>query len=416
MRALFALAAMAARLALAADPEDEAALRLADETVTKVERRGDWRLAVEAARAQTTQGGGIPDAWVDRLSFDATYDSTLAPGWRAVFSDRIDARWRDAAARQENVNTLREAYVSWQPRPDALADAGRINLRYGVAYGYNPTDFFRAGAVRSVVSIDPASARENRLGSVMARAQALWTQGAVTALFSPRLARQPTDDGWSADFGATNHRERWQLAASQRIAEDLAPQWIVHGEAGRSPQAGLNLSMLVNDATVAYVEASAGRSQSLVAQALMRPEDEAFRARLSFGATYTLPSKLTLTLEYEHNGAAPDAAQWDALRRGSPLDYGRYRAFVSDQQETATRGRVFFRAAWQDALVNHFDLTSNDFHNPIDGSRQYGIEARYHWKHVDAAVQWQLRTGAQRTEFGGIGTLHSWQALVTWFL
>jgi hypothetical protein len=416
MRALIALAAMAARLAFAADPDDEAALRLADETVTKVERRGDWRVFAEAARAETSQGSAIPVARVDRLSLDAIYDSTLAPGWRAVFSDRLDARWRDALARQENVNTLREAFVSWQPRPDAIVDAGRINLRYGVGYGYNPTDFFRAGAVRSVVSIDPASVRENRLGSAMVRVQALWTQGSATALYSPRLVREPTTDGWSADLGATNRRDRWQVVGSQAITADLAPQWIVHGEAGRSPQAGLNLSMLVNDASVAYVEASAGRSASLVAQALLRPEGEAWHTRLSAGATYTLPSKLSFTLEYEYNSAAPSAAQWDALRRASLLEYGGYRAFVSDEQETATRSRVFFRAAWQDALVNHFDVTSNDFYNPVDGSRQYGIEARYHWKHVDAAVQWQLRSGARLSEFGGLGAQHAWQALVTWFL
>ena len=46
---------------------------------------------------------------------------------------------------------------------------GRINVRNGAALGYNPTDFFRSGALRSVVSIDPNSLRENRLGTVMLR-------------------------------------------------------------------------------------------------------------------------------------------------------------------------------------------------------------------------------------------------------
>ena len=56
-------------------------------------------------------------------------------------------------------------------RPDTLIDLGRINVRNGVALGYNPTDYFRAGAVRAAVSVSPASLKENRQGSVMLRGQ-----------------------------------------------------------------------------------------------------------------------------------------------------------------------------------------------------------------------------------------------------
>jgi hypothetical protein len=45
------------------------------------------------------------------------------------------------------VNSLREAYLSWQPEGgNMVMEFGRINLRYGPGYGYNPTDFSATAA------------------------------------------------------------------------------------------------------------------------------------------------------------------------------------------------------------------------------------------------------------------------------
>ena len=54
------------------------------------------------------------------------------------------------------MNSLREAYLSWQPASGAsILEAGRINLRYGPGYGYYPTDFFRDGSLRTSTTADP---------------------------------------------------------------------------------------------------------------------------------------------------------------------------------------------------------------------------------------------------------------------
>src|SRR5262249_9539085 len=43
----------------------------------------------------------------------------------------------------ENIRVeLRELYASWKAFEGAYLDAGRINLKSGVAIGFNPTDFF----------------------------------------------------------------------------------------------------------------------------------------------------------------------------------------------------------------------------------------------------------------------------------
>jgi opacity protein-like surface antigen len=409
---LLAVIVAVATQARAAD-EDAAALSLADKTPATTQAARDWRAFAEAAWSESALRGGAGAEHDQHLFLDLHYDKTFAPAWRVVFADLLDLHWQ---ARSSNaVNTMIDGYLSWQPRPDAIADVGRINTRYGVAFGYNPTDYFRADAIRSIISIDPASLRENRLGSVMARGQALWTVGSLTALYSPKLADRPNDSAFSPDFGATNFRDRWLLAGSLAISKNLNPQLLVNGGAGQSPQVGLNLSALVNDATVAFVEYSGGRAPSLLSQALMLRADMAFRSRLAAGFTYTTASNFSLTVEYEYNGAGLNQEGWDALRNGPPAAYVQYRAFATDVQDLPTTRRVFANAKWQDAWLKHLDLTGFAYYNAIDWSRQLWAEARYHWTHVDLALQWQLNSGAPGSEYGALPARRVWQGLVTYF-
>ena len=413
MRALVVILLLAAVPALAAD-EDGAALTLADQTAETAEKSSDWRVFSEtAARASTRQGTGLGQHG-ERLSLDLRYDGRLAPGWRAVVADRLDMN-RGTLASNGNINTLKEAYLSWQAAPDRIADLGRINARQGVALGYNPTDYFRAGALRSIVSLDPASLRENRLGSVMLRGQGLWSGGSLTGLYSPKLADHPNSGAYNLDIGATNQRARWQLALGQKLSESVNPQWLLSGGAGQLPQLGFNLTGLMNDATVAYAEWSGGRASSLLTQALTRPQDTAFRSRLASGLTYTTTSNVSLTLEYEYNGAGLDQSDWNALRRGSPAAYGAYRAFVANLQDPATRQALFLHALWQDALLKHLDLTAMLRYDAVDGSRLQWLEARYHWTRLDLALQVQLNNGRPGSDYGALSERRILQALARFF-
>jgi opacity protein-like surface antigen len=394
---------------------DADALLLADTTPSTIARASDWRVFAESALSQSTQRAGSAPAAGQRLSFDLAYDGILAPGWRAVLADRLDLDWQRRFDNETSVNTLKEAYLSWQFNPDQLLDLGRINTRYGVATGYNPTDFFRGGAVRSVVSADPDSLRRNRLGSVMLRSQSLWAGGGLTALVSPKLTDAPSDAPFSADLGATNNRNRWLLSGSQQLGAGFSPQWSFYSEQHASPQLGLNLTALLNNATVAYVEWSGGRSRSLRPLALNGADDSAFRSRLATGITYTTASKLTWTLEYEYNGAGLDKAGWDALRRGAPPAYLQYRRFAGSLQELPTRQAIFVRAGWQDAIVARLDLSALARLNIADRSRMTWLEARYHWDRADLALQWQLNAGAAASEFGALPQRRMAQAVLTYF-
>lgn len=408
LRLIACVGLLAAGTAAAAD---EDALTLADQAPEATRMATDMRWFVETALGQSLRRDDGTTSFERRLSLAFDLDKTLAPAWRGVLSGRYDLSRPQLPGYRDGVITMKEAYVSWQVHDALIVDAGRVNARYGVAFGYNPTDYLRDGAVRSVVSADPRSLKENRLGSVMLRGQLLWGEGSLSALLSPKLREERSNAGLSADIGATNNRDRWLLAFSQKIA-GLTPQWLIHADRGQSPQFGFNMSMLPDDATVAYVEWSGGRSRSQLAQALNLPGEETFRQRAATGFTYSTASRLSLTVEYQYNGAAPDASEWDAFRRGSVPDYWRYRIWQEDRRDPATRRRLLLYAAWQDVFVNRLDVNAMLNRSLVDRSRMTWLEVRYRFDNADLGLQWQANHGDRGGEYAAAPQRRIWQVVL----
>ncbi len=413
MRLHCVLAALALPSAVAlAQDRDADALQLADETPETVAHARDWRGFAEAGFGEARRRSDGAVQRERRLSLDLQVDRAFSPEWRAVFADRLDLSWPAQGGGDRAINTVKEAYLSRRLAQDALFDLGRVNARHGVATSYNPTDYFRGGALRSVVSIDPASLKENRQGSVMLRGQKLWEGGALSLLASPRLSREKSRDGFSLDWGATNDRNRMLLALSQKLAGTLAPQFLVYREASRPAQFGLNLTGLVNDATVAHVEWSGGRGPSQLSQALQQADSEAWRNRLAGGLTHTTADKLSLTAEVHYDGAGLARDAWRALRAGPPALYGLYRSRVQAAQELPTRRALFFRANWQDAVLQRLDISAMLNHDLVDSSRRVWLEARYRADRADYALQWQRSSGGRLSNYGALPESARWQAAV----
>jgi hypothetical protein len=404
-----------------AQDEDLSALDVADKAQASIDQRShEWHALLEAAYDEVSYREGAlgeqagPD--VERLSFDLHYDHLFAPRLRIVLADRLDADREEAPYGIMEVNTLKEAYLSWQESPQTLLDLGRINVRNGVAMGYNPTDYFRFDAVREVVSVDPVSLHENRLGSVMLRAQQLWTGGSVTALISPRLENEPSNAPFSADLGATNGSNRCLLALSEHLGRDFDPQLLLLGSEHQPVQAGLNLTHLLSSDTVAYLEYAGGRSATLAQQGSGASGPTSLISRVATGLTYTAPNNLSLTAEYDRNGAAPDRAEWAALQRSGAQVFDQTAQLIAQSQDLPDRQALFLLARWTDSLVRHLDLSGFVRMDMSDGSRLNWAEARYHWAHLDLALQWQLDSGALGTIYGETPPRQLWQLLVDGYL
>lgn len=396
------------------DAADAAALALADQpAATPADAAKPWKLNVQdALRASRYRDGG--EAGRNQLSVEFEYGQWLTPSFAAHFSMRFDRFDPLGTSRtsSRDVTLVKEAYASWRASPALVVDAGRVNARLGAATGYNPTDFFRAGAVSLDVPPDPDSRHTNRLGTVGLRAQQVWETGSLTTLLSPRLERRslPGDPAAASDLQRTNGVDRWMLVASQRLTAAIQPQWIVYGESGQAPQFGQNLSVLLGNSVVAYVEWAGGYRRSLIARATGVADDRAFRTSSSVGATWTLPVDLSLTAEFQSNGGGADAARWRSLQRANPAAWGRAVQTSIAAQELQTRHGMFVMAAWRNVGMRRLDL-SGFVQADLGGGRQYWLELRRRFDRFDVALQWLHQGGPSWSRFGAMPESTSIQVL-----
>src|SRR5690348_14394798 len=140
MRVVCTLLLLALGRTAIAQGDEAAALALADRTQSQASVERPCVEYGELAATDTTYSNGLSSSGGGRASLSVRCDGAVASRWRAVFSDRFDYFWARGAAAQA-VNTLKEAYVSFRGDGIEMLDFGRINVRDGVGFAYNPTDY-----------------------------------------------------------------------------------------------------------------------------------------------------------------------------------------------------------------------------------------------------------------------------------
>lgn len=379
---------------------DAGALALQPEA-TEVITPAATKVFVEGLVGRADQRYDLGPQTVSRASIDLRHASRLAASTLVAVSARLDATHPSDPRISGALLSLREAYVGWQNEAATqMLQFGRVSLRDGPGYGYNPTDFFRDGTLRTLTTSDPKTQRELRLGSVMLRGQRLWSGGSVALQLSPKLLSSPSDEGVNADLGATNNRNRGVLSLGHRISEKLDTQWLLQKEDGASARVGASLSALVSDSAVLHAEWTYSREPELLARALQLRADEIVRNRVVLGLTYTTASRLSVTAEYQYNGFALDRVGWQAMSRlGLPAQAAYYGAATS-LQDNASRGAWLLYAMQPNLGLKNLDLTALLKFNQTDRSRMVWLDLRYRFDKADLALQFQRNTGASASEFG----------------
>ncbi|MEJ0026381.1 MAG: hypothetical protein WDN01_10165 [Rhizomicrobium sp.] len=374
-------------------------------------------------------------SWEERLFLDARLQWRLNDALSLHYSGRLNLRAEDDLPfpGHENIrHDLREAYLAWDAGGGLFLEAGRINLKSGVALGFNPTDYFKTRAVVEPLSADPSVLREDRLGTLMVLGQGVWNGFSLTVALAPKIARLGAlyahDDLPSFDpmFDRTNARTRFLAKASVRLADDLSPEILFYGEGGDS-FAGFDLTRAFGKSVIGYIEWSGGERRSLVADALasgiathalpppaagILPHDDsrAFRSDLAVGASYATADEFTFDLEYHYHQAGFSGADWrDWFATGATGDDGTrgalwfIRGYAADRQEPVARSSVFFRAAWADAFVHDLGLTGFILADTRDGSGLAQFDADYVLSRT-----WQVgglvdaTFGGRRSDYGSI--------------
>lgn len=390
-------------------------LALESAPVEKVEVSSGAKMFVEGTLGLSSRRYGLASQDLQRASFDFAYSGSVNPGLKAVFSTRLDAMHPAAQGNDGSVLSLREAYVSWQPDGgNTVYDLGRINQRSGPGYGYNPTDFFRDGSLRVLTSSDPFALRQNRMGTVMVRAQRIWDGGSLSFAYSPKLETSPSADGWNLDIGSTNNRDRALLTLGTKISQSVNSQLLLYKEDGRSATLGVNMTALLSDAATAHLEWSRGREPDLLSRTFNLPQNVVTRNRFVAGATYTTLGKTSITGEFQYNGFALDKAGFSGLAPapGAQLAYLRQGLRL---QELASRQAVLVYVSQKGLFTNGLDLTAYIRFNPGDNSKLAWFELRHHWPSFDLAFQLQHNLGRAGSEFGILPERRVIQVLGTYF-
>src|ERR1043166_923921 len=128
--------------------------------------------------------------WQGRTSVDAILQWKPIKSLSFTVSDRANLYVQDKQAfmSPDTIrNDFREGYVTWEPHTSVYVEAGRINVRNGAALVCNPTDFFKTRALVGQASLDPSLIRQNRLGTLMVRGQAIWSGGSASVGFAPKV-------------------------------------------------------------------------------------------------------------------------------------------------------------------------------------------------------------------------------------
>lgn len=397
---LLAAALIRAAPVLAADTETDALL-LESAPVVTPEAGKDTRLFLEGMIGTAAQRYQADNRDLWRASLDFSHTARFGAGWRAVISDRVDRIHPADPGVDSTVNSLREAYLSWQPPSGkAVMELGRVNLRYGPAYGYNPTDFFRDGSLRTLTSADPFALRQNRMGTVMLRGQGLWSDGSLSVAYAPKLADRPSPDGWNLDLGSTNNRDRGVMALNTQMSQRVSTQLLAYAQQDMSPTLGASLTALLSDAAVGHIEWSRGSEPDLLSRALALPGQADARNRFAGGITYTTLGKLSITAEYQYNGFALSQSDWAALGSTAPAVQMAYLREAQRRQELASREAYLIYVTQKSLFFKNLDLTAFVRVNAGDHSQLAWMELRHHWPRFDLAFQLQQNIGDAGSEYG----------------
>ncbi|MGH8131636.1 MAG: hypothetical protein ACRETP_00145, partial [Steroidobacteraceae bacterium] len=390
------------------------------------------------------QGGLVPappppdPRWEERALLDVRREWHAGRDLHFTYSGRLNLRAEDGLGfpNHENLtNDLREAFVSWEPLERVFLDAGRINVKSGIALGFNPSDFFKTRAVVEPLSVDPLVLREDRLGTLMLRAERVWTRGSLTASYAPAVTSDSPIytrlDLRSVDpmFDRTNAHARWLVKGTIDVAEGFSPELLAFASQGRV-LFGANLAESIGKSVVTYIEWSGGRRGTVSAEALdfgratgSLPAAAAsvlpglgtvgFRNQLAVGASYTtaLP-RITFNLEFHYNQAGFSGAGWDEwFRTGSgasarsPIAGALWyvREYAADQQELISRRFAFLRMDWVDAFVPKLEVSGFIDADLTDGSSRLQLGADYYLSdRWTIGALFLVDSGGRHSDFGSL--------------
>ena len=425
----------------------------------RADRRNPFKFFVEdEAQANARRHGvllPLPDkyvpAWSNRFTLYSKADVRLSSSLNLTIVDRFNHLWDIHSPFPSGTvqNDLTEAYLSWNVYRANYLDVGRINLKSGVAIGFNPTDFFKKNSVSLRTSEDPIALRDNRLGTVMARVQSILPFGALTLAAAPEIPARPgsvlTDkSSFALALQRTNAYHHYLAKISSSFI-GLSSDLLYYNEKSNSCF-GADVSHSLGDRFVFYGEWSGGRRYSLATDALLydaklygvngaqytyaMPGDskKRFRTQAAAGFSYTESAyKRSTFVEYHYNEAGMTKNDWQKWFSAGYVErlvvfpelapvYAQVntalwsmRDYAQRSMEPITRQQLFIRNQWQEAFTKKLDLTNLLQLNTVDLSFFLQSSAKYNLNdNLFLSLTAYFYAGSEHSEYGSV---NKWSAL-----
>lgn len=379
---------------------------------------------------------GFQPSWQNRLSADFRGEWTFNPTWSVSLANRLNLLTEQGnGPASQWLNDFREGFATWRGEGENFADFGRVNVKSGVALGFNPTDFFRRNAVDIFVSADPSVLRDNRLGVLMARGQWVREYGALSLIAAPGVGFQ--NDAWwanAASYGLnlqnTNYNSKFLAKATLNLTKNLTPEILLYRE-GAQNAVGANLAYGIGDRWVVYGEYAGGQMRGLAAQAIISGKQlgdlppttpniypsgygMSFKSQLAVGISYATEPKLSVNLEYHYNQqgwTANDLATWFRVGQqvssipGATGPLWWIRQFSRNQLQPLMQHQMFLRVAMDDVVVPNLTVSDVTFYSPADRSVSTQATIEYHvTPRVSMGVLLGANFGGPTSNFGSLPT------------
>ena len=219
--------------------------------------------------------------------------STRADEWSLRFRTHSEVEHDQIEHGSEN--RFDELVASWKPRPDFTLDAGKIVLRWGKGYTWNPVAFVERPK-------DPSDPRLPREGyTLIAASVSRDFPGALrTVTFTPLLL--PVTENVNSDFG--RHGYLNVAGRLQLLYRETDVDFYFLGDGSRSGRFGLDFSHDVTDDLEIYGDWARIRAQDF---RLTTPAGTGYTRREAAtsylaGARYRTRPRTSFIIELQHNG------------------------------------------------------------------------------------------------------------------
>lgn len=375
-----------------------------------------WSLSSEVGAIATRGRAGWPNEGATRASLALRGNHQLLETTSVRYAARLDAfdtRVNAFAADHERSASLLELYATHAIDRDTTVQVGRINVREGNAYNFNPTDYYRANSVKLFVNPSPLVTRESRQGTFGVRGLWLQSQGAVSLLYAPKLGQSGASDAWGLDSGLTNPTHSLLATWSRTLSEKTNVKLLAFKTSNQQWQLGLGGSALLNDALTVHAEASHGRAAGVQMPSQVVTGQVANQWAL--GGTLTV-GQWSWTLEQSYNGQAvadTTFAQWAV---SEPQTAYAYLSGAERLQSQSARRNWFLYLSRPNFIWSRVELRGFARINPNDHSSLAWLELRRKFDQFDLGYQFMATQGSQQSMFGITPARRVHQLVLTHYL